>query len=110
MRVAPVQDGHMDADPGTPTKRLEEVPGQAGVEGADERGHASWLTVHHVRPAGEVDRRPDQGLVERDHGVTEPADAGLVTERLAQRLAKRNRRILDGVVRVHLDVTGRLDA
>ena len=55
----------MHADGCSGTERLEEVPGQAGVKGADQRRHAIWLAVHHVRPADEVDCRPDQSLIER---------------------------------------------
>ncbi len=66
--------------------------------------------MHHVRPAGQVDGGPDQGLVERDQGIAEPADPGLVAQRLAQRVAERDRRILHCVVRVDLDIAGGLDA
>ena len=62
------------------------------------------LGVHEVRPAGQVDRRLHQRLVQRHRGVAEAADAGLVAERLAQRLAERERGVLDGVVRVDLEV------
>ena len=55
-------------------------------------------------PAGQVDRGLDQRLVQRHQRVAEPADAGLVAERLAQRLAERERGVLDGVVRVDLEV------
>src|SRR6185437_10493043 len=48
-------------------------------------------------------------LVERYQRVAEPVDAGLVAERLAQRLAERDRGVLDGVVRVYLDVAVRAD-
>src|SRR5258705_12739715 len=43
-------------------------------------------------------------LVHRDPRVAEPADALLVAERLAQRLAQHDRGVLDGVVALDLDV------
>ena len=39
-----------------------------------------------------------EGLVQRRAGITEPAHPGAVTERLVERLAKRDRDILHGVV------------
>src|ERR1022692_1024308 len=60
--------------------------------------------MHAVRPAGQVNRGPDEGLVQRDQRVAEPADAGLVPERFAQRLAERDRGVLDGMVRVDVGI------
>ena len=60
--------------------------------------------VHAVRPAGHVDGGVGQRLVHRDPRVAEPADALLVAERLAQRLAQHDRGVLDGVVALDLDV------
>ena len=62
------------------------------------------LGVHQVGPPGEVDGRQHARLVERHHRVTEPSDTGLVTERLAQRLPDGERGVLDGVVRVDVEV------
>jgi hypothetical protein len=61
--------------------------------------------VHDIRAPGEVDRRLHQRLVQRDQRITEPADAGLVAERLAQRLAQGDGGVLDRVVSVDLQVT-----
>ena len=46
-------------------------------------------------------------LVERAGGLAEAADAGLVAERLAQRLAEGEADVLDGVVLVDLEVAAR---
>ena len=100
----------VQADARRRRQRLEEVPGQRGVVGADQRRHAVRLGVHQVRPAGQVDGGPGQRLVQRHDRVAEPADARLVAERLAQRLAQRQRGVLDRVVRVDLDVAAGLDA
>ncbi len=40
----------------------------------------------------------------RDEGVAEPADAFLVAQRLAERLAQHDRCVLDGVVPFDLDI------
>ena len=60
--------------------------------------------VHAVGPAGHVDDGLHQRLVQRHRGVAEPADAGLVAERLAERLAEHDRGVLDGVVGVDVHV------
>ena len=59
--------------------------------------------VHAVGAAGHVDDGLHQRLVERHGGVAEPADAELVAERLAQRLAEHDRGVLDGVVGVDVE-------
>ena len=84
-------------------ERLPDVPGQRRVVGADQLDDLG-LGVHDVRPAGQVDRGLHQRLVQRHQRVAEAADAGLVAERLAQRLADRDRGVLDGVVGVDLEV------
>ena len=60
--------------------------------------------VHAVGPAGHIDGRVGQRLVHRDEGVPEPADALLVAEGLAEGLAQRDRGVLDGVMRLDLDI------
>ena len=65
--------------------------------------------VHAVGPAGDVDDGLHQRLVERHGGVAEAADADLVAERLAQRLAEHDRGVLDGVVGVDVGVALGLD-
>ena len=76
---------------------------ERGVEGADELDHLR-LVVHEVRPAGQVDGRLHQALVERHERVAEAAQPALVAERLAQRLAEREAGVLDRVVGVDLEV------
>ena len=60
--------------------------------------------VHAVRPPGHVDGGVRERLVHRDERVAEAADALLVAQRLAQRLAEHDRGVLDGVVGLDLDV------
>src|SRR6516225_4699343 len=55
----------------------------------------SWCTTYG---------RLYQRLVQRDQRVAEPGDAGFVAQRLLERLAERDGGVLDGVVRVDLDV------
>src|SRR6202046_2032926 len=102
--VAAVEDVDVQADAGRVRQRLPDVPGEGGVVAADHRGHPGRLVVHHVGAPGQVDGGADQGLVERDERVAEPGDSGFVAKRLAQRLAERDRGVLNGVVRVDLGV------
>ena len=70
--------------------------------------------MHEVRPAGEVDRGLHEHLVHRDRGVAVAGDAALVAQRLGERLAQRDRDVLDGVVGVDVQVAvglhGEVDA
>ena len=102
--LRPVDHPHVQADPGREGQRLEDVPGQRGVVAADHRSHAVRLVVHHVGPPGQVHGGLHQRLVQRHQRVTEPVDAALVAERLLERLAERDRRVLHGVVGVDLGV------
>ena len=65
--------------------------------------------VHAVGAPGHVDDGLHQRLVERHGGVAEAADAALVAERLAQRLAEHDRGVLDRVVGVDVGVALGLD-
>ena len=60
--------------------------------------------VDEERPPREVDDRLHQRLVERHRRLAEAADAGLVAERLAQRLAEHEPDVLDRVVVVDLEI------
>ena len=110
VRVAAVQRPHVQRDAGVHRDCLEHVPVDHGVVrrlGARDRDvqHVVRLAgVHAVRPAGHVDGGVGERLVHRDEGVAEPADALLVAERLAQRLAQHDRGVLDRVVSLDLDV------
>ena len=88
VRVAPAQNPDVQTDLGRCADRLPDVPGQRGVVGADELDDLG-LDVDDVRPAGKVDRRLAQRLVQRHERVAEATDPGLVPQRLAQRLAER---------------------
>ena len=57
-----------------------------------------------ARPAGEVDHGARERLVERRVGRAEAGDAAPLAERLVERLAERQRAVLDGVVVVDLEV------
>ena len=74
----------------------------------DHRRHALGLAVHEVGPAGQVDGDLGERLVQRDARVREPPDARLVAQRLAERLAERDRGVLDRVVAVDVQVAGGL--
>ncbi len=54
--------------------------------------------VHEVGASADVDDRLRQSFVERNERVAVPRDAGLVSERLADRLAQDDGGVFDGVV------------
>src|SRR5262249_24616909 len=62
-----------------------------------------------IGPPGEIHDDPRQRFIERNVRVPEPADAALVPQRLPPRLAEREAGVLDGVVKVDVDVSRRLD-
>jgi hypothetical protein len=88
-------------------QRLEDVPVEhcRVVTPHDEsRQYVRFAGVHTVRAPGHVYRHMRQRLVHRHPRVTESPDAGLVSQRLMQRLTENDGNVLDGVVCVHLDV------
>src|SRR4051812_25253265 len=111
VRVPPGEHPHVQRDAGAVRERLEDVPGQGtDVRPADDDVllPGRLAGVYAVRPPGDVHGGLDQALVERHERVAEPPDAGLVAERLAQRLPQDDGDVLDGVVRVDVDVPLRL--
>src|SRR3954468_4868301 len=103
MSVAPASDPAVETDLPRADDRLPDVPRQRGVIRADELDQVRLL-VHEIRTTGQVDSGLHQRLVQRNRRVAEAADAGLVAERLAQRLANRECCVLDRVMRVDLEV------
>ena len=87
---------------------LEELAHQIDIEFADRAAHERHLE-HQPGPARQVDHHARQRLVERHVGMAVAAHALLVADRLGQRLAERDADILDGVVRVDVQVALRLD-
>src|SRR5258706_10837182 len=82
---------------------LEEFMHQVGVELADQRARELDV-VGQARPAREIDDHARQRLVERHVGMAEAPDAGFVADRLGEGLAERDADVLDGVVRVDVQV------
>ena len=106
MRAVVVQ--HMQRDPGVLGESLEEFAHQFGVEGADLR-RAEINVPDEERPTGDVDGRLGHRLVHGkvDRGIARNALA--VAQRLGNRLAERDARILDGMVIVDMQVALHLD-
>src|SRR5216683_2225185 len=104
VRVAAVRYVQVDADLRLGGERLQDVPGQGGIELAHERGHPGRLAMHDIGPPGQVDGGLGQRFVQRDRGVPEPAQARLVAQGDRERLAERQRGVLDRVVRVDVQV------
>src|SRR5204862_350473 len=76
---------------------------QVDVELADQRA-GEFDVVLESRPAGEIDHRARQRLIERHVGVAEAAYAGLVAARPGERLPQRDADVLDRVMRVDVQV------
>ena len=62
-----------------------------------------------MRTAAEVDGRARERIVHRHDRVAVPRDAATVAERLVERLAERERRVLGRVVVARLEVAGALE-
>ena len=71
------------------------------------RVNLTWY--YRPGPAGEIDHHARQRLVERHVGMAVAAHAGLVADRLGDRLAERDADVLDRVVRVDVQVALGLD-
>ncbi len=88
-------------------ERRHRVLGELRVERrvAERQATRASLDVpRHERPPGQVEGDLDQRLVEREQPAGEAADAGLVAERLRERLAEGDGDVLDGVVGVDVEV------
>ena len=71
-------------------------------------GSRSKPLEQRVRAAGDVDRAGRARLVHRHDGVAVAVDPAAVAERLVERLAEHDARVLDRVVRAGLQVAGDL--
>src|SRR5688572_14679758 len=85
-----------------------EFLGQLTVEGAEQLARHVRLPEEE-RPAAQVDGRRYQRLVHRDRGVAVAPNARLVAQGLLHRLAQADADILDGVMRIDVQVAGRPD-
>src|SRR5690606_19020496 len=65
---------------------------------------------HRTRPAGQVDDHARQRLVERRVGRAEAGDAAPFAQGLIERLAERERTVLDRVMIVDLEIAPTLQA
>ena len=108
VRVRALQVVHVQRDLRVIDEALEELVHQVDVELAD--AGARELDVElEAGPPGQVHHRARQRLVERHVGVPVAAHALLVADRLGERLAQRDADVLDGVVRVDVQVALRGD-
>ena len=91
-------------------ERPPELLSQLGVESAACRGSAvgELDVVVEIGAPGQIEGHFDERLVERHRDRGEPTHAGLGTESLGESLAEHDADVLDGVVRVDLEIAGRL--
>ena len=109
VRVLAGHEAHVHGDPRRGDQRAPELLGQLGVEGrrAEPGGVGPEAdVVGQVGPARDVEGDLDERLVERQRDGGEAPDAGLVPERLGQGLAQHDADVLDGVVRVDVEIAG----
>ena len=95
--VGAALDRHVDRQLARVAHRAQELLQQVGVEVA-HRGVRQLPLQRHVGTPGDVQRTGGAGLVHRHHGVAVAADAVAVAQRLVQRAAQHDARVLHGVV------------
>ena len=106
--VVTAQGVDVQRDPGMIDQALEELTHQVDIEFADgcaREGHVE----DQARPPGQIHHHARQGFVERHIGMAVTAQALLVAQRLGERLADGDADILDGVMRVDVQIALRLD-
>ena len=103
MRVVAAQIIDMHGGERVIDEALEELVHEIDVERADQRTR-EWNVVLEPRPPGKIDDDARQCLVERNICMAETPNAGLVAERLLDRLSERDADVLDRVVRVDVQV------
>src|SRR4029453_8629363 len=102
--VAAGEDANVQANPSGRGEGLEDMAGQRGVVIPDQGRQTGRLLVHAVRTPGHVDGNLDESLVQRYERVAKTSDAGAITQRGIQRLSKDDRGVLDGVMRVDMQI------
>ena len=107
MRVAARQLAHMQRELGIARKGIEELDGQLGIKAAHALGRHGQLAIG-LPATRDIHGGHHECLVHGDRRVGKARNARLVAQSLAKRLAQHNARVLNGVVRVDLDVAHRM--
>ena len=87
---------------------LKELVQQIDIEAADQAPF-ELNVVYQARPTGKINDHPRQRFVEWDISVAITGDAGFVADRLTQRLTEYNAHILNGVMRIYLEIAAGTD-
>ena len=103
MRVAARQLTHVQRELGIARKGVEELDGQLGIKGAHALGRHGQLAIG-LPATRDIHGGHHERLVHGDRRVGKTRNARLVAQRLAKRLAQHDARVLDGVMRIDLDV------
>ena len=104
VRVRAVELPQVQRHGGGPGKGEEELLRKLRIEGADLlRGQRE--VIAEGAPTGEIDGAQDERLVHRQEHAAVAADAPLVAQRLAERLAQGDADVLGAVVVVHICVS-----
>ncbi len=107
MRVAAVVNVHVEVALGPRRERREEFFRQLAIEVTDPFTVETSDLPDECRPATEVDGDRDEHLVHGKRRGSVANDAGALPECLFERIAEHEPDVLDRVVRIDLDVTGR---
>jgi hypothetical protein len=109
MRIVSPHQIEMDGESGVERQRAEELGREEDVVVAEHLPLGDIHVVGEIRPAGHVDHRPHQRLVERDQGVGVAADARTVAQRLRDGLPEGDPGVLHRMVAVHVKIAAALD-
>ncbi len=108
MGIMPVQAKQVQIESAGRGDGTPEFLGEAGVEVAQRFGQQGNLP-NQEGPATQIDRCGHQGFVHWHGGVAITANAGLVAQRLGQRLAQADADVLDRVMGIDVQIALGLD-
>jgi len=104
--VAPIEHRRVQVHPRLKRDGLKHMSDQSG--GHPPNGGIAEIGLDHgIRPPAEVDHHARQGLVHGHVGRAHTRDAVAVAQRLVERATQANRHVLDGMVRVDVQIAGR---
>ena len=108
MAVPTANDIDVEIEKGTGTEGTQKFFDQLKVEPPD-RGYVVGCLIMKIGSATQIDRDLDQCFIHWEECPSITPDAGLIAEGLGEALAENDRRILDAVMIVHLQVSAHID-
>jgi hypothetical protein len=108
VRVSASKAAQVQGEPRLAHECGKELLGKLRFEVADSLGRSAY-SVAKIRPARNVNGGKDESLIHGQNYISVAADTAHISERSAKRLAKTYSHVLDGVVRVDLNIAVALD-